>query len=190
MSFDKIVRRTHVYLGMGLLPWFVMYGVGSVPLAHKVGPATWTVTSEREYRIDAGADLEAAGRAMLEACGLPATGVWGTYKNPQGDLIVYVSRMIRPARVTYDAARGRLKVERREFHAWAILTEMHVRGGFEKGGALDLAWSGMADLSGAGLVIWAISGVYMLWRMRQLWVWGGLALGGGVATFLGLVLRM
>jgi hypothetical protein len=26
--------------------------------------------------------------------------------------------------------------------------------------------------------------------MRQLWVWGGLALGGGVATFLGLVLRM
>jgi hypothetical protein len=48
----------------------------------------------------------------------------------------------------------------------------------------------MADLSGAGLVIWAISGVYMLWRMRQLWVWGGLALGGGVATFLGLVLRM
>jgi hypothetical protein len=35
MTFDKINRRLHLYLGLFLGPWLVMYGVSSFILIHQ-----------------------------------------------------------------------------------------------------------------------------------------------------------
>ena len=34
MTFPHFNRRLHLYLGLALLPWFLMYGLSSVPFAH------------------------------------------------------------------------------------------------------------------------------------------------------------
>ena len=34
MTFAQLNRRTHLYLGLALLPWFFMYGISSLPFAH------------------------------------------------------------------------------------------------------------------------------------------------------------
>ncbi|HEV8379240.1 MAG TPA: hypothetical protein VGP99_10350, partial [Tepidisphaeraceae bacterium] len=35
VSFGKINRRTHLYLGLFLLPWLTMYGVSSAIVIHQ-----------------------------------------------------------------------------------------------------------------------------------------------------------
>ena len=34
MTFPHFNRRLHLYLGLCLLPWFLMYGASSIPFAH------------------------------------------------------------------------------------------------------------------------------------------------------------
>ena len=34
MNLLYLSRRTHLYLGLGLIPWFFMYAVSSVPFSH------------------------------------------------------------------------------------------------------------------------------------------------------------
>ena len=60
MSFSHINRRVHLYLGLALLPWFLMYGVSSVPFAHTQffdqrdrakGLPQWTLRSEFGSKI-------------------------------------------------------------------------------------------------------------------------------------------
>src|ERR1051325_8927513 len=35
ITFDKINRRTHLYLGLFLMPWLLMYGVSSFIVIHQ-----------------------------------------------------------------------------------------------------------------------------------------------------------
>ena len=76
MTFDKFNRRTHLYVGLTLLPWFFMYGLSSIPFVHRSAPAKWTVRSERAYSlppIETGANLDVIGDKLIEDCGLNAT---------------------------------------------------------------------------------------------------------------------
>src|SRR5690242_20277413 len=57
MTFDKVNRRTHLYLGLFLTPWFLLYAASSVILNHGgwfqttgAGPE-WTRTFEQSYRL-------------------------------------------------------------------------------------------------------------------------------------------
>ena len=56
MTFSHLNRRTHLYLGLALLPWFFMYGLSSIPFAHSqyfdaIDAAKnlplWTMTMDR-----------------------------------------------------------------------------------------------------------------------------------------------
>ena len=58
MTFSHLNRRTHLYLGLALLPWFVMYGISSVPFAHNQvfeqrdrakGLPQWTLRAEHVF---------------------------------------------------------------------------------------------------------------------------------------------
>ena len=186
MTFDKFNRRTHLYVGLTLLPWFFMYGLSSIPFVHRPAPAKWTVRSEREYSlppIEAGANLDAIGDKLIQDSGLNADARHGAYRDGQGNLQVYMPRFITPTRINYSPSKQRATVETRDFTLPPFLTEMHARGGFEKGGFLDAAWSVIVDVVCIAIVTWVLSGVYMWWHLRRLRFWGIVALGGGIASF-------
>ena len=78
MTFAHINRRVHLYLGLGLLPWFFMYGVSSLPFAHNQffeqrdrakGLPLWTLRSERSVDVpipEDAKDLRRFGALLLE----------------------------------------------------------------------------------------------------------------------------
>ncbi len=187
MTFDKINRRTHLYVGLTLLPWFLVYGVSSYFFSHHASPATWSLISERPYHLDAipaEAGFDTTARKMLTDTGLPTTGRFGAFRSGPGRLSVFKDNFLTPTRLTYDEARQTLRVERREFHLPAILTEAHARGGFEKGGFFDFLWATMVDLFSIAVIVWILSGLLMWWRLRRYYFWGGIALGVGLGSFL------
>ena len=55
-TFDRINRRAHLYLGLVLLPWVVMYGVSSFVISHHASwfksdkPQVWEPVFERPYQ--------------------------------------------------------------------------------------------------------------------------------------------
>jgi hypothetical protein len=65
MTFLHFVRRAHLYLGLFLLPWVIMFGVSSLPLNHNTSPtpATWTLVAEHRFDAEVPAAGEICGRS-------------------------------------------------------------------------------------------------------------------------------
>jgi len=178
MSFHRVVRRLHLYLGLFLLPWFLLYGVSSVLFSHgryfeglyNDGKPNWTVRFDRPYAID-----------IPQDAGL--RGAFGTYRPNGREFHVYVYDFWSATQLKYYADRGRLVAEDRRFRLDHILTGMHARGGFTQSSFLDDAWAVTVDLACLGMIAWIASGLYMWWKLSQTRAWGTFALAGGVTLF-------
>jgi hypothetical protein len=192
MTFPHFNRRLHLYLGLTLLPWFLMYGASSLPFAHNQyfeardkakGLPLWTTRMDRKYAIEvpAGSELRATGAKIMKDLGLK--GAFGAYRQGPGQLNVYVYRFLHSTQVKYFVKEQRITVEDRRFRFDQFLTGMHARGGFEQEGFLDKAWGFAVDLSCLGMLLWIVSGVYMWWSLPGLRGWGWVAFLGGIGSY-------
>jgi len=186
MTFAHFVRRAHLYTGLFLLPWVIMFGVSTIPINHNSAPAppTWTRVAEHPFRADvpaAGGNLRPLGRAMMNAAGVDG----GYFVNRAGANHVNVNHpdFLTPARIIYDIERQTLSVERRDFAMWQFLSGMHTRGGYDMGGFWDSVWAVFVDVVSVGLILWIASGVYMWWSLPSTRRWGWTALGAGAVCF-------
>ena len=88
MSLDKINRRTHLYLGLFLMPWLLMYGVSSFIIIRQSWfggekQAAWEPVFEKEYRhpIPEQRELRAVAQEILKDCNLEGA-FWANKPNP------------------------------------------------------------------------------------------------------------
>lgn len=191
MTFDYFNRRLHLYLALSLLPWFLVYGLSSIPLSHGAyfnrlyedGQPMWTLRFERSYNVPVpdDAELKTIGRRIVRDTGL--TGAWGAYRQSADELHVFVYRFRHSVRVIYRIPERKLRVEDARFRWDHFFTGMHARGGFDQDSWLDDFWAVVVDLFCVGLMLWVASGLWMWWRARGLRLWGAIALGAGCATF-------
>ena len=75
MTFLHFIRRTHLYMGLFLLPWMIMFGVSTIPISHPLSPnpVTWTQVAEHSFDATvpaAGENLRPLGRQMMDAAGV------------------------------------------------------------------------------------------------------------------------
>jgi hypothetical protein len=187
MTFSHFTRRLHLYLGTALLPWFLMYGISSIPFAHnswfdRSEGAEWTVRFDRPYSIETPKqdDLHAFASAVLRD-----QNAGGAFEvSRQKDAIRILRFDFRNAtRFTYFPEQKRLLAEDRGFRLGTFLTGMHARGGFAGPGPLHLAWGVLVDVVSVGFVIWILTGFYMWWGLPSLRKWGYLAIAGGAIVF-------
>ena len=199
MTFPQFNRRLHLYLGLSLLPWFLMYGASSVPFAHNQvfeaidkakGLPLWTMRVDRKYAIDvpSSGELRPVGARIVKDLGL--IGSFGAYRQSPDQLNVYVYRFLHATQVKYYIAEQRITVEDRRFRFDQFLTGMHARGGFEQDGVLNKAWGVVVDLCCLGMLLWIFSGVYMWWSLPGLRSWGWLAFLGGIGSYLLFMARL
>jgi len=82
VTFDILNRRTHLYLGIVLAPWFLMYGASTVVFnhgdffhrLHNNPEPGWALQYERDYSlppIQKGAHAWNMGGKVLNDLGLP-----------------------------------------------------------------------------------------------------------------------
>ncbi len=193
MRFSSFVRRLHLYLGMSLLPWFLMYGLSSLvfnhprPFNYLFGPTEWTPRLERSYNLPVTPDGDgrAFGAKILKDLGLE--GAFGVYWPGPREFHVYRFDFWNATQVRYLLDERRLVVLDKKFRWDHFLTGMHARGGFEQATLGDDAWAVIVDVVGVAMVLWVATGVYMWWQVRQTRRWGALALAAGFASFLALL---
>jgi len=201
MTFAQLNRRTHLYLGLALLPWFFMYGISSLPFAHTPfferrdaakGLPLWTLRSDRVTDVrppDDDKGLRPFGAELLREAGITGTS-FGTYRQSSNQINVYSYSFWKSTQLKYFLDQRRVTVEDRRFRWDQFLTGMHARGGFEQDGVLALSWSVVVDLVCLGIVVWIASGLYMWWGLQGHRAWGWIAILAGAVSFIGFTLRL
>ena len=201
MTFAHLNRRTHLYLGLALLPWFLMYGLSSIPFAHTAfferrdaarGLPMWTLRATHTVDLPVSEDpreLRALGAALLRQAGVSA-GSYGVYRQSPTQLNVYAYSFRHSTQLKYFIDQQRMTVEDRRFRWDQFLTGMHGRGGFEQEGLLDRSWSVIVDLVCAAILLWIATGLYMWWGLPASRAWGWVTIAAGATTFVFLTLRL
>ena len=185
MTFAHFVRRAHLYTGLFLLPWVIMFGVSTIPINHQ-SPDTAEWTRLAEHRFDApvpaaSENLRPLGRDMMNAAGIE--GGYYVYRVNPRQVLAGHPRFLAPLRISYFPEEQRLVVEQRPFSLRPFLSGMHTRGGYDMGGFWDSVWAVFVDAVCIGLILWIASGIYMWWGLPSTRGWGWIALGAGAICF-------
>ena len=199
MKFPHFNRRLHLYLALVLLPWFLMYGVSSIPFSHnqyfneldqKKGVPLWTLRLEKPYEV-AVPEGELRPLASQVVRDLELKGTYGAYRPPGGKHIeIYAATFLHATRARYYPEEKRITLEDRRFRFDQFLTGMHARGGFRHDWALQIFWSVVVDIVCVGMLLWIASGLYMWWSLPGLRRWGWVALLGGLGSFGLFLMRL
>lgn len=201
MKFSLLNRRTHLYLGLFLTPWVLMYALSSVPFSHNAyfeqrdkagGLPLWTKTFEGPYDlgpIPEPGKLRSLGARVVADFHLQDAS-YGVYQPGPKQLVIYVHTFWKVTQFRYFIEEKRILQENRRFRWDHFLTGMHARGGFEDERFFPVAWSAMVDLVCLAFLIWIGSGYFMWWSLPGLRRWGWAAVGGGVASFAFFLWRL
>jgi hypothetical protein len=188
-NFDKINRRTHLYLGLFLMPWLLMYGVSSFIIIHQswfrpdkepVGEPLF----EKEYTrpVSDQEDPRAMAREILKDCNLE--GAFWANKPDATTLLIDRFSFWASTRLTYSIKDQKLKAERQRMRPSQAVVRMHFRGRFGQPTFWDKFWGLLVDLACVGIIIWIASGLIMWWRLPRPRAWGAIAACGGAGMFL------
>lgn len=197
MTFDKINRRTHLYLGLFLMPWLLIYGVSSFIIIHQPWfrvdkRLDWEPIFEKAYSrpvIVPGVNNEPALRALaqeiLKDCNLEGA-FWVDKPNPD---TLHIDRFsFRDSiSLTYSLKDQKLKAERQRMRWPQVAIRMHFRGGYGQPAFLNKFWGLLVDVACIGILVWVASGLIMWWGLPRLRAWGAIAVGGGILSFLILI---
>lgn len=197
MTFNHLNRRLHVYLALALLPWVFIYGVSAIPFTrnayfnnlYKDGIPMWTTRFERDYDRPVPEDktpeaLYLFATQVVSDLNLNAKRSAGAYSPNARRVNIYLVDFWDHTRVTYRVDRKTVTVEDKRFRWDQFFTTLHARGGYHHDSFLNDTWAFIVDLVSIGFVLWVTSGIIMWWQLKQARLWGGLALGGGILSFV------
>ena len=190
-NWNLLVRRTHLYLGMLLVPWVVIYALSTVTLNHaetfrpyRNEARLWEKVWEKDYAVDVPNGPKEQG--ALAAKILATEGIDARFvANRQGrQFNINLPKFRQPRRLIYDLGEKKLRMERRVPSVVETLVRLHERTGYGRGGFLDNLWAFAVDVFCVTTFAWIATGLYLWWKLEQTRRWGFLALGGGIATII------
>ena len=190
MTFQMINRRVHLYLGMFLLPWVLMYAVSSFVFSHFQaidawdgrGPTTFEIEWEKEVDLDVPEkpDLREFGPKILEKVGIHSP----FFANQRGSEIQFILvDFWKRGRLVYDTQTRKAVLRSFEPRWYHMLTGLHLRSGYRHDHFWSDVWAFVLDLVCVGFLVWIASGLYMWWKLRRLRLWGFVTIGGGILAF-------
>lgn len=196
---DSIMRLTHSYTGLFLIPWLLVYAVSAFCLNHgpwinktfKIGPPQWQVKREVPFTPDETFPEVPVAQAKVIMQHLNLKGAHRVLpKSPPNRMII-----MRPSgggnyRITWQRLAGLVTVERQPFSAYRLIHFLHFKGSYRQKGFAHIAWAVIVDVVTVSLAVWIISGIYIWFRRRRQRLSGGICLGAGCLLFVVLVVLL
>ena len=199
VAVSKLIRRTHLFLALFLMPWILMYAVSTLTMHHRalftgehrrVDPG-YEVMREEAYSppFTGDEDRQVAARRILQDLDLDgAFTVRGSLDREA--LIIERDRPIGSYRITYEPNPGTVRVERQRFGMTYFLEMLHRRRGYQHSFWGNDLWALIVDGIILSILVWAATGLWMWWEMARTRRLGALCLGAGVAFFLFFLLTL
>jgi hypothetical protein len=195
ITFDKINRRVHLYSGLFLLPWLMMYGLSSFLIIHQSWffadkKPVWEPVFEKNYDrlVSDQTNLRDTAQEILKEFNLEGA-FWVNKPKPE-TLEIDRYSFWGSTHLTYSIKDHKLKAERQRVPVGRAVIRMHFRGGYSQAPFWDKFWGSLVDAACVGIIIWVASGLIMWWRLPRLRAWGAIAVVGGFVSFLLLVWKI
>lgn len=192
VALYEIIRKTHLYTGLSLLTFVVMYFVTGYVMIH----GSWFPTSElrRTIRMELVPGAPELSPEAWSGYLQDRFGLSGKRLPPQplkdGRLRFRYAHPGVVHEVTLSAGRDSAQVVRTDEPFLRLMNSYHRLRGYE-GGGIYVLWSLLYDLASAAMILFAISGIYMWYKLTRRrwpgWVLLGLSLGYTIATVIYLV---
>jgi hypothetical protein len=190
-NLSQLVRRIHMFTGLFLAPWMLMYALSTLVMTHREYVSSFypsknpAMVTERELdysrAFPASASREEIGRQILQDVGLDGTHYLSGGKNGK-PLVVNRQHALMTRRISFDASNKKLVIEREEFRASNFLERMHRRRGYNPYG-LENAWGFAVDVAVVTMAFWSLSGIWLWWELKSTHRWGALSLTAGLGLF-------
>ena len=188
----KVIRRVHMYLGLFLAPWMLMYALSTLVMAHRpfvlsfYPTETPKITVEKELDYSRSFTTNSTGKekalVILQDLGLEGRHTVNNPK-PEAPLVINRQHALYLRKITLDPKTNKLTVQREDFRALTFLERMHRRRGFQDPYAVENSWAFSVDLTVITMVFWGLSGIWLWWGMRPTRVWGAVSLAVGLGLF-------
>lgn len=197
VSLTKFARRAHLYLGLVLMPWFIMYGITSLAFNHSdwFGKSTASWTTVETWPFSANVDLskpfpQELGQEMLDTAGM-SVDAWGVYRwGREPTVYVGMPSFWQHRRLAYPPDGDTMRFETREKTFGEFLTGMHARGGYHHDSLVNDLWAFVVDIVCLSFIVWVISGLYLWWRFSRMRLLGGIALAAGFLSFAAFMILL
>ena len=160
----RIIRNTHLIVGLFSVTFLLMYGVSSAQMAHQWNTGKPAVTNS-ETMVTTGLSARDAARALMEK-----GAVRGEVAQARKDGETWRFRVVRPGtvhEVTYEPATGAAKIATNTAGVMAMLNRFHHVGGLWHEFTLTNVWAILVGLVSAGLLVLAASGIYMWFKIHS-----------------------
>lgn len=197
-SVNLLFRRTHLYLGMFLLPWVFIYAFSTLLLNHgpafrqmRPGPEAWSPLWQKAFSRElpeSQQQLRGWAGDLLEQEGI-SRAAYGVQRQAD-QVVINVPRFLRPVRVTYHLADQTLTAEKRQGSWIEALLRLHFRHGYGQGDVKQWIWGFVVDLVCVSFLVWIFTGLYLWWKIPHTRTWGWVAIAGGLVYFFGLILLL
>ena len=186
----KLLRNTHLLLGVFSCAFLLMYGVSSVQMAHNKWFDTKPTVTEAKWTLAAGiADARVVARELMDRHGLRGEIV---QIRKSGEQTTF--RVIRPGaqnEVTYDPGSGETAVRTSTTNFMGMMNRIHHAGGVWHDYVLINLWGVMVALISVALMILGLTGIYLWFKIHKERVIGFvlLALSLGYSLTLMVLIR-
>ena len=190
-----LLRRIHMYAGLFLAPWVLMYAISTIAMNHRdhlgTGPPVFTKEYERPYKAVFSEGVTPSQQSEQILRDLSLEGAFSVGR-PAADGTLVISRqdLMKPRRVTYKPASGSVVVEAAEVTAPQVLERMHRRRGYSQPFVRDRIWGVLVDAFVVLSLVWVFTGVWMWWELRVTRRLGAICLAGGLVIFVGFLLTI
>jgi hypothetical protein len=189
----RVVRRVHMFTGLFLGPWMLMYAVSTLVMTHReyvlsfYPTKTPAMVTERELdytrSFPAPATREQIGRQIVQDLGLEGRHAVSGGRNGQ-PLVINRQHALTARRITFEPVAHKIVIQREEFRALTFLERMHRRRGYDQPYALDDTWGLTVDVAVVTMVFWSLSGIWLWWELKSTRRWGTLVLVVGPGLFV------
>ena len=191
-SISRLIRRVHMFTGLFLAPWMLMYALSTMVMTHSdfvfsfYSSKSPTMVTERELdytrSFPTNVTREQIGQQILQDVGLDGTHYVSGGKDGK-PVVVNRQHALISQRITFDASKSKVVIEREEFRTPTFLERLHRRRGYNHPYALEDTWGFTVDVAVVTMVFWSLSGVWLWWELKTTRGWGTLSLTAGVVLF-------
>jgi hypothetical protein len=190
---SRLVRRVHMFTALFLAPWMLMYALSTLVMTHQeyvnsfYASKSPVMVKEREldYSPSFSTNLTREAIAQRILNDLSMDGAHSVSGGRNGGLLVIQRQHAMPQRrLTFDASKSKITIEREEFRTPTVLERLHRRRGYNQPYALEDTWGFTVDVAVVTMVFWSLSGIWLAWELKATRVWGALSFVVGLGLFV------
>jgi hypothetical protein len=182
----KLIRNTHLVLGLSSLLFLLMYSVSAVQMAHRI--RLTPQVSEQDLTLRPGL----AARPLADAL-MREHAYGGELGNPQmtpKGLRLTITRPGTMYVVNYDRATGQAHLRRETRSFMGMLNRLHHQNGLRHADGVLNAWGWALLLVSLGLLAIGATGVYMWFQLHKERRIGSILLGANLIVSVALLLAL